>query len=1662
MEEKEYLASQSENNPGNVTTPISFILNQGQVEDPRVKFLVKTESSNIYLSPNDIVFSTLKEIGGKTVNDVITSKLLDSNPDPQMTGLKQQQGIVSFFSGNDPSNWFTGVPTFEGLLYEDVYPNIDRILTETENSIKGDFIVYPGGNPQDIRLDYDGARRVRLRQDGTLVVRTPWGRWTESAPVAYQEIEGDRIPVEVEYILLDAEGNKISSPRWGAVDAVVGFQVGDYDPNYVLEIDPILEYSTYLGGSDVFTTTTDTFIDLETVIVTETVVETDPDTGQVTERVIRTEEEREIQGRDFIDTFELISEPGNDAGYAIAVDNTGAVYITGETTATNFPSTSEIVLATPIDPAPVEPTDFRDAFVTKLDANGDLVYSAYISGTDRDRANGIAVDSAGSAYIVGETESNDFPVINRIDEPFQPFAGGSQDAFVAKLNPTGTQFDYASYLGGVGRERGIGIFVNSNEFAYVTGQTNSQGLGTPGAFQSNFQGGSDAFIAKVNPEGSGLEYFTYVGGSEFDEGVGIAEDDNGEVYISGTTESSGLATAGAYQSEQLGRSDAFVTKLNADGSEQVYFTYIGGGGGEVSGGLIVDDNGAAYITGITPSPDFPTTPGAFQESYQGGPFDAYITKVAPSGTDLEYSTFIGGSGNEGINFLPQTAANIAVDRSGTVHVIGTTTSTENSSNPFPITTETAAQPTFGGGITDAFIIRFNPNANTENNEEDLIYSSYWGGGGKDEGYGIALDEAGAAYITGMTLSSPFQGADANNEPIASEPFPTTAGAYQSSDPSPQVGPIIVEENPQAGVIFVEQVVTVPNREDAFVSKFAFEGVVITEFGGTVEISEDGATDIYSLELAIQPTDSVRIDIASDDQSTVFPSTVTFTQADWDRPQRIQVTAVDDTVLEGPHESTITHSISSADPNYSIIPVGEVVARVADNEFEILVDPTTGLTTSEGGESDEFTVVLGNVPSGNVIIPISSLDPEEGLVSSGVNTENPEVPIEPLEMIEIVFTPSNWDIPQAVTVTGVDDDIEDGDQSYTIAVGPAVSPGNDDYDGLDAPDVSVTNKEFSIIISATELRTTEAGVSDEFTVVLGRRPTADVIIPIMSSNINEGLVSTDAPDSEPMEMLDLVFTPENWDTPQTVIVTGVDNPDEIENADVEYSITIGPAVSDDGNYNGQALPDIQAINIDLDSPPPPGDPGVIIRETASSTAVTAIPSTDVTEGVTTDTYEVVLNSPPMDNVDVEITIVISDEQTITAPDILSFTADNWSIPQIVVVGGVKDQVTEGPHQSRIEHRARSSDPDYNNIEINSITVNVTDSAGVMIESQGSIEITEGESDTYSLTLTRRPSADVTITIEADNQSITSPASVTFTPDNWNIPQNVVVAAVSDQVVEGNHTSSIIHTATSADRSYNGVTVANVTANISESNTVASAGISITESGGSTSIAEDGTTDTYMVVLDAPPTADVKIAIAPDDQSSIALNSSTPASGNNRENILTFTRNNWNVPQTVTVFAVDDLGVESMHSSTITHTVSSIDSNYDRLQIGNVIATITDNDVMSDEQFSLDIDGNDIIDAFTDGFLLLRYEFGFRGNVLVDGAIGSGARRQSAASIEAYLEGAGEKLDLDGNGSIDALKDGIMALRYIFGFTGNSLVNGLLGSDATRDGNQIEALLQSYDI
>ena len=411
-----------------------------------------------------------------------------------------------------------------------------------------------------------------------------------------------------------------------------------------------------------------------------------------------------------------------------------------------------------------------------------LVYSTYLGGSADDAGVGIAVDAAGNAYVTGSTASANFPTTAGA---FQTTLGGGGvgfDAFVTKLNSTGSALLYSTYLGGSNNDdSGVGIAVDGAGNAYVTGSAFSTDFPTtPGAFQSSFGGVRDAFVTKLNPTGSTLVYSTYLGGTGDDGGVSIAVDTAGSAYVSGFAQAGFPTTTAAFQPGFGGGPyDAFVTKLGSTGSALVYSTYLGGSGDdEVFGGLAVDASGNAYVTGFTTSANFPTTPGAFQTTFGGaGPLgfgDAFVTKLNPTGSMPVFSTYLGGSGDD-------FGAGIAVDGNGNAYIAGSTASTN-----FP-TTPGAFQTTFGGsgplGLGDAFVTKLNPTGSA------LIYSTYLGGSGDDFASRIAVDVLPnpSAYVTGNT---------------ASTNFPTTAGAFQTTLGG--VGPF------GAGDAFVAKIAQVAN------------------------------------------------------------------------------------------------------------------------------------------------------------------------------------------------------------------------------------------------------------------------------------------------------------------------------------------------------------------------------------------------------------------------------------------------------------------------------------------------------------------------------------------------------------------------------------------------------------------------------------------------------------------------------------------------------------------------------------------------------------------------------------------------------------------------------------------------------------------------------------
>ncbi|WP_321421177.1 DUF3344 domain-containing protein [uncultured Methanobacterium sp.] len=429
---------------------------------------------------------------------------------------------------------------------------------------------------------------------------------------------------------------------------------------------------------------------------------------------------------------------GTENGQGIAVDSAGNIYIVGYTESADFPTT----------PGAYQNSNAggRDAFLAKFNSSGNLIYSTYLGGTGIDYGYGIAVDNIGNAYITGYTNGN-FPITS--DSHQITYGGGSYDAFLAKFNSNGTLI-YSTYLGGTGTDYGYGIAADNNGNCYITGSTGSTNFPTTsGAYQitkASSGTGNDAFVSKFNSSGV-LVYSTYLGGTSTDTGRGITVDNSGNAHITGTTSSTNFpTTTGAYQSSRAGSSgsDVFVTKLNPNGNGLVYSTYLGGTSSDQGYSIVADNAGNAYVTGTTSSTNFPTTTGTYQPSFGGGSNDVFVTKLNPTGTDLLYSTYLGGTGS-GYGY------GIAVDNSGNAYITGYTDS-------IPTTTG-AYQTRFMGGFQDPFISKLNTNGTV------LVYSTYYGTLGIEQGNSIAVDNQGNAYITGQT---------------GTYIFPTTPGAYQTT------------------------------------------------------------------------------------------------------------------------------------------------------------------------------------------------------------------------------------------------------------------------------------------------------------------------------------------------------------------------------------------------------------------------------------------------------------------------------------------------------------------------------------------------------------------------------------------------------------------------------------------------------------------------------------------------------------------------------------------------------------------------------------------------------------------------------------------------------------------------------------------------------------------
>lgn len=644
--------------------PLSFEPNVGQTS-AQVQFQARGAGYGLFLAPGRAVLN-LEGPSADQSGNVLGLQLVGANNAAPAVAQDRQAGVSNYFIGNDPSAWRANVPHYGGVRYQNVYPATDIVYYGNQGQLEYDFDVAPGGDPGLIRLGFTGTQEKSLDSAGNLVLHTSAGDVVQHAPVLYQETDGVRQKVAGQYVINQ--------------DGTVSFAIGAYDANRALMIDPLLVYSTYLGGN------------------------------------------------------------GGANGWSIAVDSSGAAYVAGDADV-GFPTANAL--------QGTFGGGVTDVFVSKLNAAGSaLVYSTYFGGGNADGARGIAVDSSGAAYVTGYTTSTNFPTANALQGTFggtvekQFFAFG--DAFVAKLNPAGSALLYSTYLGGKGDEVGHGIAVDSSGDAYVTGETTSADFPTVHSLQSNTNMDA-AFVAKLNPSGSALLYSTYLGGNQGgsdNAGNGIAVDSSGAAYVTGQTNATDFATTpGAFQRTSGGDYDAFVTKLNPAGSALIYSTYLGGSLRDFGNGIAVDSSGVAHVTGaatIIPLSnsynDFPTA-NAVQGAFSTGVENAFVTALNAAGSALIYSTFLGGGP---FDF----GSGIAVDSSGDAYVVGNTDSPH-----FP--TANAIQGSYVGGDFDAFVTKLSPAGNV------LVYSTYLGGTGRDDGRGIAVDSSGNAYVTGQTGSTDY-------------------------------------------------------------------------------------------------------------------------------------------------------------------------------------------------------------------------------------------------------------------------------------------------------------------------------------------------------------------------------------------------------------------------------------------------------------------------------------------------------------------------------------------------------------------------------------------------------------------------------------------------------------------------------------------------------------------------------------------------------------------------------------------------------------------------------------------------------------------------------------------------------------------------------------------
>lgn len=666
--------------------PLHFEVNQGQAEQD-VRFLSRSNHRVLLLKQNEAQLFLANNKPNQQP-DVLTMKLIAANNDPIAQGEDELQGRANYFIGNDEAKWQKDIPTYKRIRYSNVYDGIDLVYYGNQSELEYDFVVAPNTNPEVIKLNFENTEDIKIDANGNLVLKTGNHTIRQHRPIAYQEVNGQKREVSSRWVI---SGEKKPEERNAGSTAgnmnEVGFAVGAYDKSLPLVIDPVIVFSTYLGGSagdDLFTLEAGLGITTDAggnIYVAGTTPSIDfprqnpyqPNIGGIYDGFIT---KFNPTGTALVYST-YFGGSDEDRIYSIALGPTNEIFVAGYTYSTNFPT------LTPFQP---NNRGLNDGFIARFTSAGVLDYSTYLGGSSQDSANFVKNEGSNIVTFAGDTSSIDFPVMNAI----QPNNAGNTDFVAGKLNLSSNTLIFSTYFGGFGPDEMIFSSGGADPAGnvYVAGVSASIDFPTtPNAFQTESNGSDDAVVAKISSNGTSLIYATYVGGNLVDSADALAVDSNGNAHITGFTRSGNFPTRRAFQPEPNGI-DAFVTKLNASGTDVIYSTFLGGFDLERGSAITTDAIGNCYVTGRSNSGNFPTRRALRPPR---GVDDVFITRFNRDGS-LVFSTLLGGNAND-------YGFGIAADANSNTYVTGRAT-------PGFFTTTGAFQRT-PGGQADAFVAKIN-------------------------------------------------------------------------------------------------------------------------------------------------------------------------------------------------------------------------------------------------------------------------------------------------------------------------------------------------------------------------------------------------------------------------------------------------------------------------------------------------------------------------------------------------------------------------------------------------------------------------------------------------------------------------------------------------------------------------------------------------------------------------------------------------------------------------------------------------------------------------------------------------------------------------------------------------------------------------------------------